>query len=126
MHENVKEGNFRDNQIQESSDEKRRVRRQPGWMRDYVLELSILEEELEAYNLSTRVTSRDPTIFEEAVLSKKWREAMKVEREVIQHNNTWLPPGNKSIGVKWLYTTKYNEAGEVEKYKARLVAKGYA
>jgi hypothetical protein len=28
--------------------------------------------------------------------------------------------------VKWIYKTKYNEKGEVEKYKARLVAKGYA
>ena len=32
----------------------------------------------------------------------------------------------KKIGVKWIYNTKLNEKGEVEKYKARLVAKGYA
>ena len=32
----------------------------------------------------------------------------------------------KPIGVKWVFKTKLNESGEVNKYKARLVAKGYA
>ena len=31
----------------------------------------------------------------------------------------------KTIGVKWVFKTKLNENGEVDKYKARLVAKGY-
>lgn len=30
----------------------------------------------------------------------------------------------KLIGVKWVYKTKLNKDGEVDKYKARLVAKG--
>ena len=33
--------------------------------------------------------------------------------------------GAKKIGVKWIYKTKLNESGEVDKYKARLVIKGY-
>jgi hypothetical protein len=37
-----------------------------------------------------------------------------------------LPSGAKRIGVKWIYKTKLNELGEVDKYKARLVAKGYS
>ncbi|RDX92337.1 hypothetical protein CR513_25549, partial [Mucuna pruriens] len=37
-----------------------------------------------------------------------------------------LPIGTKTIGVKWIYKTKLNELGEVDKYKARLVAKGYS
>ena len=44
-------------------------------------------------------------------------------------NNTWeltdLPKGGKSIRVKWVYKTKLDEHGEINKYKARLVAKGY-
>jgi hypothetical protein len=27
--------------------------------------------------------------------------------------------------VKWVYKTKYNEHGKIDKYKACLVAKGY-
>ena len=45
-------------------------------------------------------------------------------------NGTWeltdLPKGGKAIGVKWVYKTKYNEHGEIDKHKARLVAKGYS
>ena len=36
-----------------------------------------------------------------------------------------LREGGKKIGVKWIYKTKFNENGKVDKYKARLVAKGY-
>ena len=38
---------------------------------------------------------------------------------------TDLPHGATIVGVKWIYKTKLNEHGEVDKYKARLVAKGY-
>lgn len=36
-----------------------------------------------------------------------------------------MPPEGKVIRVKWVYKTKLNEKGEVNKYKARLVAKEY-
>ena len=49
--------------------------------------------------------------------------------EAINKNGTWelteLPEGGKKVGVKWIYKTKFNENGDVDKYKARLVAKGY-
>ncbi|BBH06991.1 transposable element gene [Prunus dulcis] len=54
---------------------------------------------------------------------------MDVEIKSIEKNGTWelvdLPKGEKTVGVKWIYKTKLNEKGEVDKYKARLVAKGY-
>jgi hypothetical protein len=73
--------------------------------------------------------SEDPQTYDEAVRSEKWRKAMDLEIESIERNATWdltsLSAGVKTIGVKWIYKTKHNERGEVEKHKARLVAKGY-
>jgi hypothetical protein len=47
----------------------------------------------------------------------------------IEKNDTWklnnLLDNKKAIGVKWIYKTKKNAKGEVQRYKARLVAKGY-
>ena len=55
--------------------------------------------------------------------SHGWRNLVKIEK-----NDTWdlvdLPKGKDVIGVKWVYKTKYNVDGKVEKLKARLVAKG--
>lgn len=55
---------------------------------------------------------------------------MDQEIKAIEKNDTWelvdLPAGSRKIGVKWIYKTKYNQNGKVEKQKARLVAKGYS
>ncbi|KAL1190679.1 Retrovirus-related Pol polyprotein from transposon RE1 [Cardamine amara subsp. amara] len=55
---------------------------------------------------------------------------MDEEIKSIIKNQTWklsrLPSKAKCNGVKWIYKTKFNEHGEVNKYKARLVAKGYS
>ena len=55
---------------------------------------------------------------------------MDDEIKAIEKNDTWelttLPKGNKPICVTWVYKTKKNAKGEVEKHKARLVAKGYS
>ena len=71
----------------------------------------------------------DPVVYEEAVKEKKWKEPMDNEIKSIEKNKTWeltdLSRGQKTIGVKWVFKTKLNENGEVDKYKARLIAKGY-
>ncbi|KAH9726279.1 hypothetical protein KPL70_008204 [Citrus sinensis] len=55
---------------------------------------------------------------------------MDEEIKAIVKNDTWelttLPKGHKAIGVKWVYKTKRNAKGEIERHKARLVAKGYS
>ncbi|KAL5537821.1 hypothetical protein UlMin_043514 [Ulmus minor] len=55
---------------------------------------------------------------------------MDEEIKAIEKNDTWeltsLPKGHKAIGVKWVYKTKRNAKGEIERHKARLVAKGYS
>ena len=36
-----------------------------------------------------------------------------------------LPKGYKPIGCKWVFKTKRDNKGNVERYKVRLVVKGY-
>jgi hypothetical protein len=72
----------------------------------------------------------DPVTYDEAAKFDTWKKAMDSEIQAIERKNTWelteLPRGAKVIGVKWIYKTKVNEKGEIEKHKARLVAKGYS
>ncbi|GKB08670.1 retrovirus-related pol polyprotein from transposon TNT 1-94 [Tanacetum coccineum] len=65
-------------------------------------------------------TQDSPLIFEEAMKSKKWRQAMGEEIKSIEKNDMWelttLPKGQKAIGVKWVYTAKkksQRRSGEV-------------
>jgi len=106
-----------------------RNRKEPSWMQDYVSGEGLLEED-ETENFMMYTALEDPTCFEDAFKSLKWREAMKLKIKAIEENETWelttLPEGAKKIGMKWVYKTKLNEKGEVDKFKARLVAKGYS
>ncbi|GJW51328.1 zinc finger, CCHC-type containing protein [Tanacetum coccineum] len=71
----------------------------------------------------------EPKNYKEASNDQKWIEAMKVELDSINRNNTWvlttLPTGHKAIGLKWVFKTKKDANGNIIKHKARLVAKGY-
>ncbi|WVZ83837.1 hypothetical protein U9M48_030935 [Paspalum notatum var. saurae] len=76
-----------------------------------------------------------PTSFKEAILvktsdnSSKWLAVMKDELKSMSTNDVWdlveIPDGVKQVGCKWVYKTKYDSKGKVEKFKARLVAKGF-
>ena len=74
--------------------------------------------------------SCQPTSFKEAPKEPHWVQAMKQEIDSIEKNKTWdlvdFPSHKKSIGVKWVYKTKLNEKGKIEKHKARLVAKVFS
>ncbi|XP_057990269.1 disease resistance protein RPV1-like [Hevea brasiliensis] len=72
----------------------------------------------------------EPTGYEDATTDQKWVAAMKEELNMIEKNQTWelvdRSKDKKAIGVKWVYRSKLNSDGSVNKYKARLVVKGYA
>jgi hypothetical protein len=94
-----------------------RFRRPPVRLDDYVSGSEIDDEELQ--NLANFVASSDPKTYEEVMRCAEWKRAMDQEIEAIESNHTWelttLPEGAKSIGVKWIFKTKYNEKGDIEK-----------
>lgn len=103
-----------------------RIRRELIWMTDYEAVDGFSEEE----DMLAMMMVTDPFSFEEAFKKKEWRDAMTTEIQAIEKNQTWelmnLPKDAKPIGVKWVFKTKLNENGDIEKHKARLVVKGYA
>ena len=74
-----------------------------------------------------------PEMYEEAMTSPQsdlWRQAMDEEMASQMAHDTWRletpPPGQKVIGVKWVYDLKRLPNGGIDRFKARLVAKGYS
>ncbi|KAL4568673.1 hypothetical protein LXL04_024288 [Taraxacum kok-saghyz] len=102
-----------------------RQRKTPSYLQDYVTGDDLEDEELNAMEIA----HHDPVRYEEAAKEPKWKLAMDQEIEMIEKNQTWtlvdLPKDAKCIAVKWVFKTKLNENGKIEKHKARLVARGY-
>ncbi len=74
----------------------------------------------------------DPLTVQQALKSDnadKWKIAMNEEIEQLIINNTWslveLPPDRKAVSNKWVFKTKLNSDGTIERFKARLCAKGF-
>ena len=73
----------------------------------------------------------DPVTFLDVVHSPrydKWNIAMKEEMLSMANNGVWdlveLLENFKPIGCKWVFKTKKDAKGKIERFKARLVAKG--
>lgn len=74
----------------------------------------------------------DPLNFQQAINSENadlWRKAMKEELDSMYKNQVWTlvhkSEASKPVGCKWVFKTKRNSDGNVERHKARLVAKGF-
>ena len=55
---------------------------------------------------------------------------MLEEISSLEKHNTWdlvdLPEGKNLVGCKWVFKTKRDANGDVDRFKARLVAQGYS
>ncbi|CAH9069617.1 unnamed protein product [Cuscuta europaea] len=78
------------------------------------------------------VMEDDPINFHQAMKSsnaQKWIVAMNEDYKSMQDNKVWelvpLSEGCKPLGCKWIFKTKRDSRGNVERYKARLVVKVY-
>ncbi|KAJ9561683.1 hypothetical protein OSB04_006843 [Centaurea solstitialis] len=76
--------------------------------------------------------SRKPKSFDDYITYLNEIEldiAMVDELNSMEENDVYelaeLPKGYKPIGSKWVFKTKLDPKGNIERYKARLVAKGY-
>ena len=74
----------------------------------------------------------DPLTFHEAIESSnfhKWINTMGEEMQSMKDNDVWdlvlLQEGVKLIGCKWVFKTKRDSQGNIERYKARLVAERF-
>jgi hypothetical protein len=59
--------------------------------------------------------------------SSEWNKAMIDELESMKENIVWdlvdLPNGAKPVGCKWVFKTKLDPKGNVERYKANWLQK---
>ncbi|KAK1630563.1 hypothetical protein QYE76_004878 [Lolium multiflorum] len=71
----------------------------------------------------------DPTSYKEAIKSlnsSKWQIAMEDELKSMSSNDVWdlveVPNDAKRVGSKWIYKTKYDPKGNIERIVMALVA----
>jgi hypothetical protein len=74
----------------------------------------------------------DPSSFKEAMKSRhsfEWLDTMNDEMKSMSTNDVWylveIPKGAKTVGFKWVYKTKQDSKGNIERFKERLMAKGF-
>uniref|UniRef100_A0A8R7UUE6 Reverse transcriptase Ty1/copia-type domain-containing protein n=1 Tax=Triticum urartu TaxID=4572 RepID=A0A8R7UUE6_TRIUA len=86
---------------------------------------SAISSDYRVYNTEIAHMEGDPTSYEEAMRSphsSRWVEAMEDETKSMSSKDVWdleeIPKGAKTMGCKWVYKTKYDPNGNVEKYKA--------
>ena len=98
--------------------------RRPALIDDYVVYLQESD-----FDIGIR---KDPVSFSQAMESddsSKWMEAMNEELKSMAHKSVWdlieLPNSCKPVGCKWVFKTKRDAKGNIERFKARLVAKGF-
>jgi len=82
---------------------------------------------------NTVLVMKDPVTYEEAMSRNDavyWKKVCAEELEAFVKQELFStvlkPVGCKVIGCKWVFKTKLDEDGQVERYKAWLVAQGFS
>lgn len=82
------------------------------------------------YLAAARDTDKPQTV-EDAICGANcdlWKRAMEEEKKSLEKNETRtlvdLPPNRKALDTKWVFRTKRDSSGKIERYKARLVVRG--
>ncbi len=77
------------------------------------------------------LTSVAPLAFKAAMKmkhAKAWQDAVEAELETLRNNCTWMavqkPACAQPLRSKWVFKTKRDAGGGIERFKARLVACG--
>ena len=85
----------------------------------------VIPDDYEVYECEEFQMEGDPTSFEEAMRSahsSKWLEAMQDEMRSMSTNDVWdlekISKGAKIVGCKWVYKTKHDSKGNIERFKA--------
>ncbi|GKB07657.1 retrovirus-related pol polyprotein from transposon TNT 1-94 [Tanacetum coccineum] len=123
----------------------------PSWLKDFVTPKASMtcsvpntkqhvyplfpSQDFESYpkdyvaSLAHVLNATEPTTYKQVALDAKWVATMNKELQDLEDNETWvltsLPPNHKAISSKWVFKTKYNLDGTVERLKARLVIRGF-
>jgi len=70
---------------------------------------------------NTIFSNFDPSCDESACTKNVWLKAMQEELHSIENNDTWelyeFSKGKRCVASKWLYKTKYNSDGIIERNK---------
>jgi Reverse transcriptase (RNA-dependent DNA polymerase) len=92
--------------------------------------MALCAEALVAWGLVAAAGSSDPQTHAQALASPhaaQWQAAMHDEYQSLQEHDVFdivpLPTGRTAIPSMWVFKTKRNSAGDVDRYKARFCAK---
>uniref|UniRef100_A0AAV1T532 Integrase catalytic domain-containing protein n=1 Tax=Peronospora matthiolae TaxID=2874970 RepID=A0AAV1T532_9STRA len=89
------------------------------------------QKEEEVSDVVNVIRESDPKSYGQAMksgLKDKWVAAMDEELRALEDNDVWKvevrPKGSHVLHTKWVFKTKLNAEGEIDRFKARLVACG--
>ena len=90
-------------------------------------------ENLEAIDVDSvcNISLGDPLTYKavmKSIHAKAWQDAVDVELDTLRTNCTWIaiekPASAKPLHSKWVFKTKIDADGGIERFKTRLVACG--